>query len=253
MLSMNRFPQPRIGSFTMDDNGILHLSNRPCTLRLQQLETEKILTGIARDDTYTNVDLYVLDLLQYQDSCLRQRPNSLNDLADGKAQMTAISGMRSMIPSFLQRELRNCPFVFTLTDISQANLFVDDEWNIKAIIDLEWTASLPIQMVQPPLWLNDQDLDTIEQDMDGFDEARREFMEIFRTLGDSANYRQETSCADVMERTWQDRSFFYIHALESTIEFCNIFQAHILPLFDTANIHNEDFEHHLSSCWAKDW
>jgi hypothetical protein len=42
MLSLSQLPLPRIGSWTLDSNGILQLSNRPLTLRLQQLENEGI-------------------------------------------------------------------------------------------------------------------------------------------------------------------------------------------------------------------
>ena len=71
MLSLGRIPLPRIGSFTLDDQGVLSLSNRPLTLRLQDLENEGVPTNIARHDSYTSVEPYMLDLLAYHDSLLR--------------------------------------------------------------------------------------------------------------------------------------------------------------------------------------
>src|SRR5580700_2489332 len=40
ILSLAQLPLPRIGSLTIDDRGILTLSNRPLTLRLHHLENE---------------------------------------------------------------------------------------------------------------------------------------------------------------------------------------------------------------------
>lgn len=52
-LSLARVPLQRIGSFTIDDGGVMSLANRPLTLRLHQLENEGIPIDIARQDTYT--------------------------------------------------------------------------------------------------------------------------------------------------------------------------------------------------------
>jgi hypothetical protein len=40
-----------------------------------------------------------------------------------------------------------------LTDLHGPNIFVDQDWHIKHIIDLEWACSLPIEMLGPPYWM----------------------------------------------------------------------------------------------------
>lgn len=62
MLSLSQRPLPRIGSWTIDSNGILQLSNRPLTLRLHQLENAGIPTNIGRGLTYPSTDLYYLEV-----------------------------------------------------------------------------------------------------------------------------------------------------------------------------------------------
>lgn len=37
--------------------------------------------------------------------------------------------------------------MFTLTDLHQSNIFVDNDWHITAIVDLEWACSRPIKAV----------------------------------------------------------------------------------------------------------
>lgn len=82
LLSISRVPLSKIGSFIIEQNGSLHLSNRPLSLEVQDLENEKIPTNISRDYTYTTVDSYVTDILRIHDSRLRHQPNAVNDTGD---------------------------------------------------------------------------------------------------------------------------------------------------------------------------
>lgn len=67
---------PRIGSFVINDDGVLVLSNRPLALEIHDLENERISVDIPRDLTYSSVDSYILGSLAFHDSCLRHQPNS---------------------------------------------------------------------------------------------------------------------------------------------------------------------------------
>lgn len=71
ILLLGRILLARIGSFTLDDTGMLSLTNRPLTLRLQELENGGIPIYITRGNTYTTVEPYILDLLVFHDSRLR--------------------------------------------------------------------------------------------------------------------------------------------------------------------------------------
>ena len=117
ILLLGRIPLARIGSFTLDNIGVLSLTNRPLILRLQELENNGIPINITRENTYTAVEPYILDLLAYYDNRLRYQPNSINNEPDCRAQMAAITGMRAVLLRFIDRDLRNGPFLFTLTDI----------------------------------------------------------------------------------------------------------------------------------------
>jgi hypothetical protein len=43
-----------------------------------------------------------------------------------------------------------CIFFVTLTDIHQSNIFVDKNWHITYLIDMEWACTRPIEMQHPP-------------------------------------------------------------------------------------------------------
>ncbi|KAI9736677.1 MAG: hypothetical protein M1834_000881 [Cirrosporium novae-zelandiae] len=181
ILAISQFSLPRIGSLTIDDLGVLSLTNRPLTLQIQHLENEGIPTQIDRNLTYSTSETYALDLLKCHDNRLRCKPNSIRDEYDGRAQMAALTTMRALYPHFLSRDLRHGPFVFTLTDLHQSNIFVDDDWHIKFLIDLEWACSLPIEMLHPPCWLTSRGVDQLEKGeyLDAYSSVHAEFLEAF--------------------------------------------------------------------------
>ena len=159
ILSLGRIPLPRIGSFTIDDDGVVKLTNRPLTLPLQFWENEGIPTNINRSLTYSSVDPYLLDLLACHDNRLHHQPNSVTDEIDCRAQMAILTTMRSVLPRYLCRDLRYGPFFMTLTDLHSSNIFVDKDWHIKYLVDLEWACSLPGDMQHPPWWLTSRGVD----------------------------------------------------------------------------------------------
>lgn len=163
ILSLARVPLPRIGSFTVGDDGLVTLTTRPLTLELQHLENECIPVDMPRDLTYATTDAYVLDLLACHDSRLRHQPNAVNDQPDCLSQMSALTVMETVIYHFFHHSLRQGPFVFTLTDLHQSNIFVDDDWNITCLVDLEWACSRPIEMQHPPFWLTANAVDRIDE------------------------------------------------------------------------------------------
>jgi len=68
-------------------------------------------------------------------------PADIHDLDDGQQQLAALTMMRGVLHHLVSREYRNGPFVLTLTDLHQSNIFVDDKWHITSLIDLEWACS----------------------------------------------------------------------------------------------------------------
>lgn len=257
MLSLGRIPLLRIGSFALDDQGLLSLTNRPLTLRLQVLENEGVPTNIARTDSYTTADSYMLDLLAYHDNLLRHRPNSINDRLDCRAQMAVMTGMRAVVPHFINRDLRNGPFLFTLTDLNQTNIFVDKEWHVKYLIDLEWACSLPMKMQNPPHWLTNRGVDQLEgEHLAAYNDVREEFMEAFEneerlqhaTLREKDNLLRTRT----MRRAWETGGYFYFHALESTTGLFNLFLQHIWPKFPASTAARMGFDEAVSPFWSFD-
>ena len=255
MLNLGKIPLPRIGSLTMDNEAVISLTNRPLNFMLQQLENEGIPTGIERAMTYVTTRSYLLDKLNCHDSHLVHQMNAVHKEDDCRLQMAALTTMRAVLPSFLRRDLDRGPFLLTLTDLHQSNIFVDDEWNITRIIDLEWACSLPLEMQHPPHWLTSQSVDGLHgEQLSLFDEVYREFLDIFgqeEALLLSAT--QELPIAslprtDTMKRGWDDGNFFYFLALDSISGLYFNFLQHIQKRF-VHDVKRDTFCQEVSSYW----
>ncbi|PSS16501.1 hypothetical protein M430DRAFT_50880 [Amorphotheca resinae ATCC 22711] len=255
ILALGQLPMPRIGSLTIDNRGVLSLTNRPLTCQLQIMENGGIPTNIDRNLTYSNTGTYLLDLLAYHDSRIRYQPNSIRDEFDGRAQMATLVMMRALLPNFVSRDLRHGPFVFSLTDLHQSNILVDSDWRIKCLIDLEWACSLPIEMQHPPCWLTGRAIDELQEGehLEAFTRMHTEFLDAFekeeRLLSPTkhgALYR-----TNIMRTGWKIGNFWYFHALESPKGIYNLFFQHIQPRF--APSHNQTvFDRIVAPYWATD-
>lgn len=253
ILSLGKIPLPRIGSFTLDNAGVLGLTNRPLTLRLQEVENGGIPTSITREKTYTTVEPYMSDLLGYHDSRLRYQPNAINDEADCRAQMAAHTGMRAVMRHFIDYDHRDGPFLFTLTDLHQSNIYVDHQWHVKRLIDLEWACSLPMQMQVPPWWLTSEGVDClVGEPLAKFNEVREEFMEAFQREEKLRGVRDDLPRTRAMRRTWETGSFFYYHALDSTIGLFNIWAQSILPKFTSESCFKAESNRIAAQYWCTD-
>ncbi|KAI9732709.1 MAG: hypothetical protein M1818_007443 [Claussenomyces sp. TS43310] len=257
MLSISRRPLPRIGSFTIDNNGFLSLTNRPLSVGLQELENEEIPIDMPRDYTYSTVDSYLVDTLAFHDSRLRYQPNAIDDAEDCASQMSALVAMRAGFPLFFQRDLRRGPFVLNLTDLHQSNILVDKDWHITSLVDLEWACSLPVEMVGPPYWLTNQGVDTIIAEE--FNTVRSQFIDILaaeeQQLGSfiSSNPRKEAlRLSAVMNHTWEIGTFWYTLALSSPTGLFNLFYRQIRPRLDNLDPEYTNYILIMPEYWSRD-
>ncbi|KAK2756955.1 hypothetical protein FQN54_004923 [Arachnomyces sp. PD_36] len=236
MISLAKIPQPRIGSWTVDNDGRISLSNRPMFCHLNMLENWGIPTGIPRDTTYTSADSLYLDLLDGHDNRLRYQANSAFDSEDARAQAAHLVLMRALLHKFTDRSLRDGPFVMQLTDLHASNVFVDKNWNVKHVIDLEWVCSLPIERILPPHWLTGRGLDQLNgPDSEPFEACYNQFTDIFEqeeTNMPLYHGRSTFSRQANMKTALHDGRYWYSHALETPKGLYNLCGQHIKPFYE---------------------
>lgn len=173
-----------------------------------------------------------MDLLRLHNSRLRNQANAINGVSDYIYQASALTAMQATFPSFFTREFCRGPFAFTLTDLHQSNIFVDDDWHITSLVDLEWACSRRIEMVRTPTWLTNKAVDEIAEDAVDYDTVRSEFIDIMaseeRLLGLTS---RETRVSEVMDRSWRSGTFWFSLALASPTGLFSVFYKQIQPRF----------------------
>ncbi|RMY57572.1 hypothetical protein D0863_12588 [Hortaea werneckii] len=250
LLDLMNVPLPRIGSWRMDGRGTISLTNRPLLDITMLWNRHRIPSGIPRDLTYVSADSFVQDLLAYQDLRLRHQPNSILGRPDGIFQLSALTALRALLPKFWTRSLRDGPFVLTLPDLHQSNIFVDEEWNIVGVIDFEFAPVQPQQMIGVPHWLSGKSIDELEGSaLDEYKELHDEFITVLEE--EEANRGQGHAFSDRLKEDWQTGRLWYNAALRSSNAFPLVFENNLQPrFFPTFNPDVEGIA--LSRLWGED-
>ncbi|KAL4942080.1 hypothetical protein BDV06DRAFT_222499 [Aspergillus oleicola] len=252
IVSIAKVPQPRIGSWTISNDGRLSLSNRPLFCHLQELENLNIPSGVARDTTYTSADSFCLDLLDGHDNRLRYQGNAAFDEKDARRQAVDLVFMRSALSQFTDRSVRDGPFVMHLTDMHISNIFVDKDWNVKHIIDLEWACSLPLEHLLVPGWLTGKGVDQLTgMEYEKFEKHYRLFSDAIRQeeIEEPTYYNDTTySLAATMDQAFDQRHYWYLIALQCPKGLFNLCREQLEPLFD--EVPRESLCEAVSPFWA---
>ena len=188
--------------------------------------------------TYTSADSLYIDLLAGHDNRLRHQGNAAFTSEDARAQATDLVLMRALLHKFINWSLRDGPFVMQLTDMHASNIFVDKDWNIKHIIDLEWACSLSLEKLLPPFWLTHKGVDQIEDsEYEWFKVCYEQFTDIFKQEEiNTPLYHNGTlySRATIMNSALEDGRYWYLSALKISKGLFNLFRTHLEPFYDKA-------------------
>jgi hypothetical protein len=92
---------------------------------------------------------------------------------------TLLQGLSSQ---YLKKEFRNRPFALQFTDLYISNIFVDKDWNITCLLDLEWVLALPIDILAVPYWVINRKIDEVAagEHFEEFNQVQQQFMHMFK-------------------------------------------------------------------------
>lgn len=234
ILSLARDPQPRIGAFHFQDDCTVALSNRPLTCATIMLENDGTPRTIQKGETYSSTEPYVSDMLALHDNYFLSNPNSVYDAEDCRGQMAARTVLRAVSHHYMRREYRNGPFIIQFSDFHASNIFVDEDWNITCLIDLEWVCALPREMLAVPYWLTGCSIDGLrDDDLDEFNKVRQEFMLHFEEQERDMALGLNFSVTQVMNEMWESKGVWFWHCLDSINAMLSVPSDHIYPLFSS--------------------
>lgn len=231
MLSLASIHLPRIGSFRLNNKGYLVLENRPLSVQWTIHQNEGLPLELESTTTFSSVKEYVLFHLATFENRLLHQPNSVVDKNDAYWQISSLAGAKLVLPQLFRKELDSGPFALCLTDLHRSNIFVDDDWNITSIIDLEFACSLPVEFAQPPYWLSGGLIEDVKPDEFGPKHAR--FVDLLASEEESlctrASYGERLSVT--MRKGWANGTFWGALAIRNPIGFTTVFWERILPQY----------------------
>ncbi|KAG5807450.1 hypothetical protein H9Q74_011578 [Fusarium xylarioides] len=258
MLSLARVPQPRIGSFQFHDDCHVRLTNRPLICSMMMFENDGTRRAIERTETYSCTESFASDMISYHDNHFIGQRNA-GDEVDCREDMAMRTLLRGLSCKYLKKEFRNGPFVLQFTDLHASNIFIDDDWNVTCLLDLEWISALPVEMLAVPYWVTNRKIDEIahkkDEDKEGdedhfeeFNEARQQFMRVFGE--EEAKAGSDTPFSRVMQDTWNSKAFWFWHCLTSVDAMRWLIWDQICPQFG-AHL-GSDLSRMLSKFWCQD-
>lgn len=141
--------------------------------------------------------------------------------------------MRALLPHYATRRFRDGPFFFSLIDVHPNNVFVDADWRIKCLIDLEWACVRPVEMLLAPIWLTGKRVDQLPpgEHLDAYHNMLEEFFDAFDRERSSFLPIRNSLTTDMMSKGFETGQFWFFHALDNPKVACNLFFQHILPVF----------------------
>jgi hypothetical protein len=251
MLSLARIPQPRIGSFQFHTDCTIRLTNRPLTCTTIILENEGTPRTMQPSDTYTSTESFVSDIITMHDQRFLSNPNAAYDESDCRAEMASRSAIRALSHHYITRKARNGPCVLQVTDFHRSNMFVDDEWNITCLLDLEWVCALPADMLDVPYWLTGRAINKLHGDaLQEFDVIRQEFMGLFEEQERKITVEHDISLTRTMNDTWESKGVWFWHSLASVNALPPLFRDHLGPKH-SIRVYSAEFEEIMSKLWCE--
>ncbi|KAK6004434.1 hypothetical protein QM012_008296 [Aureobasidium pullulans] len=218
--------------------------------------TRSILTGtgyllLEWDMTYSSTEPYIQDFLGYHDHRMIYQKNSILDVDDAVFQLRALVGMRALLPLFWNLESRKGPFVLSLPDLHQSNIFVNDDWNLVSIIDLEFAPVVPIQMTHVPYWLADKTLDGLNgSELAIYKRHYDRFVDVLEQ--EEKTLVRNNSYSQLLRHEWDTGRFWYALALGSINVFPFIYQEHLEPKFFAEESVTDAQKEAFSRLWCED-
>ncbi|KAM0363078.1 hypothetical protein ACHAPK_011216 [Fusarium culmorum] len=232
MLSLARVPQPRIGSFQFHDDCYIRLTNRPLTCSMMIFENNGTRRAIERTETYSCTESFASDMISYHDNHFISQRNvgDEEECREGMAMKTLLRGLSC---KYIKKESRNGPFALQFTDLHASNIFVDEDWNVTCLLDLEWISALPVEMLAVPYWVTNRKIDEVAgEHFEEFNQVRQQFMRIFEE--EEAKADSDTPLSRVMQDTWNSKAFWFWHCLESVDAMSWLIWDQICPQFGTS-------------------
>jgi hypothetical protein len=211
-----------IGSLTLDehDKSWIFADNRPLTIDINdhQIGGLDAASIVGPQRTHTSTIDYVYTLMQLVFNQFHLQRNSIYHEEDARRHVYGLRKFHDLLMGWVRPEYNNGPFILMHGDFRRSNIMVDQNLNITAVIDWEWSRTTPVQLFMPPAWLRGCEVDGLLsfRGIRYMDELSK-FRNIVKTMEEN-HYRPENEGRRVpLSKLWSGidygANFFIAHAL----------------------------------------
>ncbi|KAK0656664.1 hypothetical protein B0T16DRAFT_42667 [Cercophora newfieldiana] len=208
------------------------LTNQPLISTTMVFENSGTPRTIQPHQLYQSPIAFASDMLTLHDNYLLHYRHAVRDDEEARERMAIRTLLRAVIHHFVLPDCRNGPFLLQPTDLHQSNIFVDKDWNVTCLIDLEWICALPVEMLAVPYWLTDCSIDNIIDDNYGpFDKARQAFLAAMDEEIKTIPPAHSIPIIRTMQDSWVPKTVWFWACIRSLNGWLFLFEDHIVPKF----------------------
>ncbi|KAH0594388.1 hypothetical protein MHUMG1_07738 [Metarhizium humberi] len=212
-IQLRQLEFPEIGALGLpkeDHDQSIRVRHRPLCIEilLQQREDLAPASRFPEHKTFKTSKEYVDALLWLGENLLDKGTNSMLDIRGERGLYASHDFRRFVMESWLDAAQDCGPFVLVHGDLAIQNLLWDDDLNLVAVLDWEWSSVMPLQFFVPPPWLDGSSIDFLCHGQILYNSEASKLCEIVRDEEKSLGL----ACSTLLSDEW-DRRKGWCHTL----------------------------------------
>jgi hypothetical protein len=131
-----------------DDQTPIFARSRPLSININDHEVGGLNSAsiIGPNQIFTSAIDYIYTQTQLVFNQFEKQQNSVYYESDARYHLYGLHQFRSILMGWLKRESNEGPFILAHGDFRMSNILVDQDMNITAVLDWEWSRTVPVQM-----------------------------------------------------------------------------------------------------------
>ena len=231
-LSTRRFG--KIGGVIRDEHMKWQVGKRAVTMNLNALVScGNYPPDALPQDTFSTANEYFVALAEVHLTHLRmQRNDAIEDEADCRRKFVARCLFRRIAQNFSNATDNHGPFPLYCDDLRPSNVLVDQDLNVRSVIDWEYCYAAPVKLTySSPWWLLLNHPDDWEEDLDGvLDDFLPRHDLFLRVLQEPEDERIRSGCLTLSQRlsprmaeSLRNGQFWFCRTVTSSFGFDDIY------------------------------
>lgn len=171
------------------------------------------------------------------------------DEKQAKKELFAVDSLLKEIPKHIDVEQPSSTFILVHPDLRCSNIIIDDNFHIIAVIDWEFTGTVPLQMFAPPPWIMGFGIRNMVTGINReeiFPEFRRSLMDMAKSSSACAQLCQEWGLQEGLDQGHLPLVSPLFYLLRSPCSLMDVYYTYIFPQLFGSKAYEETSQRLLS-------